>query len=144
MNSARSHRRIVLSVAGGLALLSGAVIHAVEASSGDLQDGAMVQPQGVQDRRVHVGHRVRVLDGAVAELFGRADDEPAANPSAGQPHREPVRVVVAADHPTAAPEWGTASGGSAVIQRAISSTSASGSLSPPIGIEGSARPVRSR
>src|SRR5262245_19066316 len=70
----------------------GALVAAV-VQVGQLQ---VVEAQGMEHRRMDVVHVDGALDGAQAELVGRADGLPAANAAARHPDGEPPRVVVAA------------------------------------------------
>src|SRR6266851_3787589 len=56
----------------------------------------VIQAEQVQDRGVKIGDVAWVVDSPEAELVGRADGLAALDAGAGQPHREAVRVVVAA------------------------------------------------
>ena len=62
----------------------------------------VIEAQQVQDRRVQVVDVDLVLDGVVAVVVGRAVAEAALDAAAGQPHREALRVVVAAVVPPCA------------------------------------------
>src|SRR5262245_61487358 len=57
---------------------------------------ARVEPELVQDGGVDVGHVMSVLDRVEPDLVGHSVNDPALDPAAGQPHTEPVDVVVAA------------------------------------------------
>ena len=58
----------------------------------------VVEAQAVQHRGVQVVDVDRLLDGAEAELVGRAVNVAAVDAAAGHPHREAVVIVVAAVH----------------------------------------------
>jgi len=60
---------------------------------------ARIEPQPIEHRGVQVGHVVPMLGGVEAELVGRAMDNTPLNAGARQPHREPVRMMVAAVGP---------------------------------------------
>ena len=55
----------------------------------------VIDAQEVKHRRVEVVDFDFVLDGVIAVVVGRAVDRPPFDPRAGQPHREPERIVVA-------------------------------------------------
>jgi hypothetical protein len=59
----------------------------------------VVQPEQVEDRGLHIMDVRAVLGGAQADRIGGAERLSALDPAAGQPHREAVRVVVAAVSP---------------------------------------------
>src|SRR5438874_4987764 len=56
----------------------------------------VVQAETVQDGRVNVVNVGLLLDGLEAEIVGRAVTHAALDAASGQPHRETIRIVVAA------------------------------------------------
>src|SRR5262245_28295165 len=56
----------------------------------------VVQSQGVQQRRVQVVHVDGVFDGAITKIIRGSEGEPAPYTATGQPHRESLRMVIAA------------------------------------------------
>ena len=57
----------------------------------------VVDPQQLQHRRVQIVNVDGILDDVVAEVVGAADGDAGARATAGEPHREGARMVVAAE-----------------------------------------------
>ena len=64
-------------------------------SAGNLEP-ARVEAELVQDGRMKVGHVMAILYGVEAKLVGRAVDDAALDPAAGQPGGKTKRVMIAA------------------------------------------------
>ena len=93
-----------------------AVGEALLAAVGMVDEPGVVEAEQVEDRGLEVVGRDDVLDGAVADLVGRAVGHAALDAAAGQPDREALAVVVAAglgvelaladgSRPISPPQW---------------------------------------
>ncbi len=56
----------------------------------------MIEPEQVKNGRMEIMDVDLVLAGIEPQLVGAADDLTASDAAAGQPHRETVRIVIAA------------------------------------------------
>ena len=61
-----------------------------------VSESSMIEAHQVQNRGVQIVNMYSILDGAKAKLVGSAKGEAPFHASSGQPHREPVVIVVSA------------------------------------------------